>query len=150
MSIFSKRSASFFTKHGKEKVIGEVLRAEVDCFAEHTDAYDTDLLGTFTQETPRYGSQLDAARKKAITGMELLKLDLGLANEGAFLNDPFTGSIPWNNELIILIDQKYQLEISGFSSGPAQNESSYVTHWEELKKFADSALFPSHHPVWRD
>ena len=72
MSIFSKRPASLLTKHGKEKVIGEVLNAEVDCFVEHTDTYDTDLLGTFTQETARYGSQLDAARKKATIGMELL------------------------------------------------------------------------------
>lgn len=147
MGIFSKRSASLLTKHGKEKVIGEVLKAEVDCFVEHTDTYDTDLLGTFTQETARYGSQLDAARKKAAIGMELLKLDLGLANEGAFMNDPYTGAIPWNNELLVLIDQKHQLELTGFASGPAQNESSYVTHWEELKKFSDSALFPSHYLV---
>lgn len=147
MGIFSKRSASLLTKHGKEKVIGEVLKAEVDCFVEHTDTYDTDLLGTFTQETARYGSQLDAARKKAAIGMELLKLDLGLANEGAFMNDPYTGAIPWNNELLVLIDQKHQLELTGFSSGPAQNESNYVTHWEDLKKFADSALFPSHYLV---
>lgn len=147
MGIFSKRSASLLTKHGKEKVISEVLNAEADCLVEHTSAYDTDLLGTFTQETPRYGSQLDAARRKAITGMELLKLDLGLANEGAFLNDPHTGAIPWNNELLVLIDQKHNLELTGFSSGPAQNESSYVTYWEELQKFSDSALFPSHHLV---
>ena len=147
MGIFSKRSASLLTKHGKEKVISEVLNVEVDCLVEHTSAYDTDLLGTFTQETPRYGSQLDAARKKAIIGMELLKLDLGLANEGAFLNDPHTGAIPWNNELLVLIDQKHNLELTGFSSGPAQNESGYVTHLEELKKFADSALFPSHYLV---
>ena len=147
MGIFSKRSASLLTKHGKEKVIREVLNAEVDCFVEHTDTYDTDLLGTFTQETPRYGSQLDAARKKAVIGMELLKLDLGLANEGAFMNDPYTGAIPWNNELLVLIDQKHQLELTGFASGPAQNESSYVSHWEELKKFAESALFPSHYLV---
>ena len=147
MGIFSKRSASLLTKHGKEKVIGEVLNTEVDCLVAHTSAYDTDLLGTFTQETPRYGSQLDAARKKAIIGMELLKLDLGLANEGAFLSDPHTGTIPWNNELLVLIDQKHNLELTGFSSGPAQNESGYVTHLEELKKFADSALFPSHYLV---
>ncbi len=48
---------------------------------------------------------------------------------------------------LVLIDQKHQLELTGFASGPAQNESSYATHWEELKKFADSALFPSHHLV---
>lgn len=147
MGIFSKRSVSLLTKHGKEKVIAEVLGAQASCFVMQTDAYDTDLLGTFTQETPRYGSQLDAARKKAAIGMELLKLDLGLANEGAFINDPYAGIMPWNNELIVLVDQQHQLEITGFSSGPAQNENGYISHWEELAKFADSALFPSHYLV---
>ena len=147
MNIFSNRSASLLTKHGKEKVIADVLNEKVGCLVQQTDEYDTDLLGTFTQETPRYGSQLDAARKKAAIGMDLLKLDLGLANEGAFINDPFAGMMPWNNELLVLIDQKHQLEITGFSSAPAQNENIYLSHWEELTKFADTALFPSHYLV---
>jgi hypothetical protein len=138
---------SLLTKHGKEQVIAEVLNAQVGCFIKQTDAYDTDLLGTFTQETPRYGSQLDAVRKKATIGMELLSLDLGIANEGAFMNDPYSGMMPWNNELLVLIDQKYQLEITGFSSAPAQNDNAYISHWEELTKFAENALFPSHHLV---
>jgi hypothetical protein len=147
MSIFSNRSASLLTKHGKEKVIADALNKEVGCLVEQTSAYDTDLLGTFTQETPRYGTQLDAARKKASIGMDLLNLDLGLSNEGAFVSDPYSGMIPWNNELVVLIDQKHQLEITGFSSGPAQNESAYLSHWEEMEKFADNALFPSHYLV---
>jgi len=147
MGIFSNRTASLLTKHGKESVIAEVLGSTVGCLVQQTDEYDTDLLGTFTQETPRYGSQLDAARKKATIGMDLLKLDLGLANEGAFVNDPYAGMIPWNNELIILIDRQHQLEITGFSSAQAQNENSYISHWEEMQRFAESALFPSHYLV---
>lgn len=147
MGIFSNRSASFLTKHGKERVLDNVLGAEVGCSVKQTDAYDTDLLGTFTQETPRHGSQLDAARKKAMIGMDLLKLDLGIASEGAFISDPVSGMIPWNNELLVLIDQKHQLEITGFSSAPAQNESAYLSHWEEMEKFASNALFPSHYLV---
>jgi len=147
MGIFSNRSASLLTKHGKEGVIAEVLGSTVGCLVQQTDGYDTDLLGTFTQETPRYGSQQDAARKKAAIGMDLLNLDLGLANEGAFVSDPFAGLMPWNNELIVLIDQQHQLEITGFSGAPAQNENSYVSHWEELQRFAESALFPSHYLV---
>jgi ribosomal protein L37AE/L43A len=147
MSIFSNRSVSLLTKHGKARVIAEVLNTQIGCLVQQTDAYDTDLLGTFTQETPRYGSQLDAVRKKAAIGMDLLKLDLGIANEGAFVNDPHSGMIPWNNELLVLIDQKHQLEITGFSSAPAQNDNTYLSHWEELEKFADNALFPSHYLV---
>lgn len=147
MGIFDNRTASLLTKHGKEAVISPLFLEELGCQVVQTDAYDTDLLGTFTQDIPRYGSQLDAARKKAMLGMELLHLDLGLANEGAFVNDPYAGLTPWNNELLILIDAKNGIEITGFSGAPAQNDHAYISHWEELEKFAESALFPSHYLV---
>ena len=92
MSIFAKRSVSLLTKHGKKVVIEPIFSKEFNCAIVQTDAYDTDLLGTFTQETPRYGTQLDAARKKALLGMKLLDLDLGIANEGVFVNDPYAVS----------------------------------------------------------
>jgi hypothetical protein len=147
MNIYFNRTASVLTKHGKELVLKDVLSSRAGLEIKHTDAYDTDLLGTFTLETPRYGSQLDAARKKAQIGMELVGTDLGLANEGAFVADPYTGMLSWNHELVILIDQENQLEITGFYSGPAQNAHTYISHWEELEKFAHTALFPSHHLV---
>lgn len=147
MHIYFNRIASVLTKHGKELVLRDVLNSRTGLEIKHTDAYDTDLLGTFTLETPRYGSQLDAARKKAQIGMELIGTDLGLANEGAFVADPYTGMLSWNHELVILIDQARQLEITGFYSGPAQNAHAYISHWEELEKFAQTALFPSHQLV---
>jgi hypothetical protein len=147
MGIFDNRAASLLTKHGKDAVISPLFLKELGCQVIQTDAYDTDLLGTFTQDIPRYGSQLDAARKKAQLGMDLLHLDLGLANEGAFVNDPYAGLTPWNNELLILIDAKNGIEITGFSGAPAQNDHAYISHWEELEKFAESALFPSHYLV---
>jgi hypothetical protein len=147
MNIFSNRCASVLTKHGKETVINEVLSSATGLQVQLTSDYDTDLLGTFTLEMPRHGSQLDAVRKKAQIGMDLLRTDLGIANEGAFVADPYAGMLPWNNELVILIDQKYQLEMTGFSSASAQNAHAYVHHWEELEKFAQTALFPSHYLV---
>ncbi|WP_114662775.1 DUF6671 family protein [Polynucleobacter necessarius] len=117
MNTFANRSASLLTKHGKEATIGPLFTEELQCHVVHTDGYDTDLLGTFTNDVARYGSQLDAARKKAKLGMELLNLDLGIANEGAFVSDPYSGMTAWNNELVILIDEQQGLEITGFS-GP--------------------------------
>ncbi|QWD85658.1 hypothetical protein AOC19_01920 [Polynucleobacter asymbioticus] len=147
MNTYSNRIASVLTKHGKELVLNEVLQPSIGLQIQHTDAYDTDLLGTFTLEAPRYGSQLDAARKKAQIGMELVGTDLGLANEGAFVADPYTGMLSWNQELVIFIDQALQLEMTGFYSGPAQNAHAYVNRWEELENFSHTALFPSHHLV---
>lgn len=147
MNIYFNRTASVLTKHGKELVLNETLKPSTGLQIKHTDAYDTDLLGTFTLEVPRYGSQLDAARKKAQIGMKLVGTDLGLANEGAFVADPYTGMLSWNQELIILIDEALPFEITGFYSGPAQNAHAYVNRWEELEKFSHAALFPSHHLV---
>lgn len=147
MNIYFNRTASVLTKHGKEHVLNEILHPRVGLEIKHTDAYDTDLLGTFTLDVPRYGSQLDAARKKAQIGMGLIGTDLGLANEGAFVADTYTGMASLNQELVILIDQALQLEITGFYIGPAQNNHSYVSNQEELEKFAHTALFPSHHLV---
>ncbi|CAM3798155.1 DUF6671 family protein [Polynucleobacter antarcticus] len=147
MGIFSHRIASLLTKHGKEAVMTPDLLALTGCDVKHTDAYDTDQLGTFTREIPRHGTQLDAARKKALMGMKLLNTDLGIANEGAFVGDPYTGMLPWNNEVVMLIDQLHQIEIIGFSGAPAQSASGYFSHWEELEAFAETALFPSHHLV---
>jgi hypothetical protein len=147
MNMYFNRTASVLTKHGKELVLNEILQPSTGLEIKHTDAYDTDLLGTFTLEAARYGSQLDAARKKAQIGMELVGTDLGLANEGAFVADPHTGILSWNYELVILIDQALELEITGFYNGPAQNAHAYVSHWEELEKFSQIALFPSHHLV---
>ncbi len=147
MHRYANKTASVLTKHGKELVLQEVLHAQTGIQVQHTDAYDTDLLGTFTLETPRYGSQLDAVRKKALLGMELIGTELGLANEGSFVLDPYAGMLPWNNELVILIDRELDLEITGFSSSAAQNAHAYVGHWEELEKFAHTALFPTHQLV---
>jgi hypothetical protein len=144
MNIYFNKTASLLTKHGKELVLNEILNPKTGLEIKHTDAYDTDLLGTFTLDKPRYGSQLDAARKKAQIGMELVGTKLGIASEGTFAADPYTGMLSWNNELVILIDQELQLEITGFHSAPAQNAHAYVSSWDELEKFANTALFPSH------
>ena len=68
--------------------------------------YDTDQLGTFTRDIPRPGSQLEAARRKARMGMSLSGLPVGLASEGSFAPDPFTGMFTWNVEMLVLIDDR--------------------------------------------
>ena len=76
--------ASLLTQHGKESIICPQLFDSNGLEVVHVSSYDTDNLGTFTRDIPRYGSQLDAARKKARVGMELSGSKLGIASEGAF------------------------------------------------------------------
>lgn len=147
--IYKGERVSFPTLHGKEKVVAPELLQSTGLELVHINTIDTDQLGTFTREIPRYGTQLEAARKKATLGMEISGLSLGLASEGAFSNDPFTGILPWNFEILIFIDTKRELEIIGQFGGPAQSASKSIKTWREVENFLIQAQFPSHHLVIR-
>jgi len=139
--------ASLLTQHGKESVICPLLLSTNGLEVSHVNGYDTDKLGSFTRDIPRYGSQLDAARKKARIGMELAGTQIGIASEGAFANDHFAGILPWNYELVILVDDIHEIEITGFYGGEAQSANKLVSSWDELTAFLPEARFPSHHLV---
>ena len=66
---YSGRQVVLLTKHGKQDLIKDAIESDLGCSLLHTDAYDTDQLGTFTREIDRAGSQLEAARRKAKIGM---------------------------------------------------------------------------------
>ena len=146
---YSGLKASLLTQHGKELVICPELLNTNGLEVIHVTGYDTDRLGTFTRNIPRYGSQLDAARKKARIGMELSGTKIGIASEGAFSNDPFKGLLPWNYELVLLIDDIHNIEIAGFYGGEAQSASKQVSSWDELTAFLSEAQFPNHQLVIR-
>jgi hypothetical protein len=110
----------------------------------HVDGFDTDRLGTFTHETPRVRSQLETARLKARKGMELSGLKIGMASEGSFTKDPYSGMFDWNLEIVILIDDLRAFEIMGTYSGPAQSASATLGDWEQIIKFTEQAKFPTH------
>lgn len=141
--------ASLLTQHGKESVIYPQLLESNGLEVVHVSNFDTDKLGTFTRDIPRHGSQLDAARKKARVGMELSGAILGIASEGAFDNDPYTGMFSWNYEVVILIDDRRNIEIIGFFGGQAQSASRQVSSWDELNAFLSVAKFSTHQMVIR-
>ncbi|ANJ00261.1 hypothetical protein A8O14_09330 [Polynucleobacter wuianus] len=141
--------ASLLTQHGKESVICPEMLNTNGLEVIHVTGYDTDKLGTFTRDIPRYGSQLEAARKKARVGMELSGTQIGIASEGAFANDPYTGLIPWNYELVLMVDDTRNIEIVGFFGGEAQSASKLASSWDELTVFLSEAQFPSHQLVIR-
>lgn len=141
--------ACLLTQHGKESVICPQLFDSNGLEVAHISGYDTDKLGTFTRDIPRHGSQLDAARKKARVGMELSGSTIGIASEGAFDNDPYTGMFPWNYEVVLLIDDIRNIEIIGFFGGQAQSASQQVSSWDELTTLLSEAKFTTHQLVIR-
>ncbi|MCX7103089.1 MAG: hypothetical protein NTX38_16825 [Methylobacter sp.] len=146
---YRDQQVALLTQHGKEDVIAPVLAKLPGCRVGKVEGFDTDLLGTFTRDIAREGSQLDAARKKARIGMELSGFSIGMASEGSFGTDPFTGMLPWNRELLIWIDDRLGIEIVATSAGKTNCSHCLVDSWEEAEDFARSAGFPEHHLVVR-
>lgn len=148
-NLYQHVKVAFLTQHGKQALLREPLETALGCHIAHTDAYDTDSLGTFTRDQIRSCSQLDAARKKASIGMRLLNTSIGIASEGSFGMDPFGGLIPWNTELVVWIDHNLDLEVTGIAQGPAQCLHKTIQSSMELEAFARAANFPEHHLVVR-
>ncbi len=137
------------TQHGKEEVVAPVLGEALGCRVAHVTGYDTDLLGTFTGEIPRQGSQLDAARTKARIGMELSGLTIGVASEGTFGPDPITGMFAWNREVLLWIDDDLGIEVTGVAAGTTNFAHRLAVSWEDAEEFALAVGFPGHWVVVR-
>ena len=146
---YSGQRLALLTQHGKERVIAPALDGALRCRVECVAGYDTDLLGTFSRDIPRAGTQLEAARRKARIGMELSGLPLGLASEGAFGPDPVAGLFPWNVELLVFIDDERGIEVTGMAQQATRFAHLLTDDWEQATQFARQAGFPEHHLVVR-
>lgn len=140
---------ALLTQHGKERVLAPLLASGLGCSIELATGFDTDQLGSFTREAPRLGTQLEAARRKARKGMELAGTPLGLASEGSFGPDPFTGMFAWNVEMLIWIDDEEGLEVVGMAQGAARSEHIQSGDWQAIASFAQCEGFPQHQLVVR-
>ena len=143
--FFSGRRLLIVTKHEKEAVIAPLLEEAlgVTCFV--TKDFDTDSLGTFSGEIARKDDALTTLRKKCWEGMQAEGFDLAVATEGSFGNHPTVFFAPANDELIMLVDQKHNLEIIDRVLSMETNfDSSELHSRDELKAFLDKVQFPSH------
>ncbi|MBL8954694.1 MAG: hypothetical protein JNK82_28210 [Myxococcaceae bacterium] len=139
---------ALLTQHGKELAVGPPLAAAFRAKVVRVTGFDTDLLGTFTRETPRPGTALQAARAKARVGLALSGLDFAIGSEGQFGPDPL-GFSSWDEELLVFLDARRGLEVTARASGPARRTHGEVQTLPELLALARVAGFPSHGLVLR-
>jgi hypothetical protein len=130
--------------HQKERVIAPLLSAQLGV-APFVCALDTDQFGTFTRDIKRFGTQRDTARRKAQAAMAMTGADLAIASEGSFFPHPDTPWLGCNREVVLLVDQKHQLEWLGQSMSEHTNHRhQQVTSWPEALAFAEAIGFPDH------
>jgi hypothetical protein len=146
---YAGQRIALLTQHGKEAILAPLLDAALGCQVVRVAGFDTDSLGTFSRDIARAGSQIEAARKKARIGMELSGLPLGLASEGAFGADPYLGALPWNTELLLLVDDVRGIEVTGWAQQATRFAHTLTGDWDEARRFAEQAGFPEHHLVLR-
>jgi hypothetical protein len=148
--MFKGRTLIIATKHKKEKVIAPILEKELGVKCIVLPDLDTDQLGTFTGEIERKDDPLTTARNKCQLAMESANCDLSIANEGSFGPHPHIFFIPADDEILLLVDKKNNLEISAslLSTETNFNQAEIKTE-EELWTFAHEAQFPSHGLILR-
>lgn len=132
------------TLHGKQALMAPVLEPLTGCTVVHLADIDTDRFGTFTRDIARAGSQLEAARAKARAALEHSGLALALASEGAFVTDPIAGLVPWNVEIVLLLDSRRGQELVGMAQGPARAGQGLVRSVDALLQLVPGLGFPEH------
>ena len=150
LKMFQSRKLIIATKHEKDKVIAPLLETALGVVGFVPENFDTDALGTFTGEVERTQDPVSTVRQKCLMAMDLAGCDLGIASEGSFGPHPSIFFVNADDELLIFIDRKNNLEIivrelstdTNFNGRELKSE-------DELLNFAETVRFPSHGIILR-
>ena len=148
--MFQNRRLIIATKHKKEQVIAPLLENAfgVKCFID--ESFDTDTFGSFSGEIERTKDPITTAREKCLAAMEKNDCDLGVASEGSFGPHPSIFLINADDEFIIFIDKKNDIEVIAREVSPSTNfDGKTVQSETELMDFAASIGFPEHGLILR-
>ena len=148
--FFEGRQLVIASMHQKEQVLKPLLEAGLKVTVSVAIGLNTDLLGTFSGEVARIADPLTTARKKCELAMQLTGCDLAIASEGSFGAHPSAFFLPANEEWLLLIDRKHQLEIHARHLSTATNFAGQAfSSLEELESFTSKVGFPSHGLILR-
>jgi hypothetical protein len=148
--MFKNRNLLIATKHQKEKVIAPIFESElgVKCIVNNT--FDTDTLGTFAGEYKRELDPILNAKEKCIRAMKEYNCDLAIASEGSFGPHPAIFFVSADDEFLILIDTKNNLEIIIREISTDTNfNAKEIKSTQELFEFAEKSGFPEHAIILR-
>jgi len=151
LDIFHGRPLVIATMHDKERVIAPLVNdaLKTNCFV--AEGIDTNQFGTFSGEVERVHSAIDAARLKCEEAMKMTGADLAIASEGSFGAHPYIFFSSANEEILLLLDKKNNLEIVGKVLETTTNfKSQWCYSIEQVKAFAKDTLFPSHGIILKD
>jgi hypothetical protein len=143
--MFTGRTLVIATMHEKEKVLAPMLEQALGVAVFVPPTFNTDRFGTFTGDIQRNASPLETARAKAEAALVQTGNDLALASEGSFGPHPVIGIVPANEEWLILIDKKNNIEVVVREISTETNYDGRICRSiDEVLDFAKAAGFPEH------
>jgi len=149
-NMFEGRNLVIATKHKKEDQIAPILKKELGVVCMVPQNFDTDMLGTFSGEVEREFDPLTTARKKCEWAMLITDSDLAIASEGSFGPHPSFAFIPADEEWLVFIDKRNELEIVVREISTTTNfAAQFCKNRDELEEFAKRAQFPGHGLIMR-
>ncbi|MAD73281.1 MAG: hypothetical protein CML20_00490 [Rheinheimera sp.] len=110
-------SVAMLTRHDKARLIAPAL-SQLGWQLTELDSFDTDTLGSFAGEYPRFMTAQECAFRKAALAAELSGRDIGLGSEGSFSVGPF-GIGTYNLELICCVNVAEGWAVTGRFYGPS-------------------------------
>jgi hypothetical protein len=150
-SFFEGRSLAIATMHGKDSVISPQVEQRLGVRPFVPQGLDTDVLGTFTGEISREGDALATLRAKCRMAANQTGCDLVVASEGSFGPHPSLFFSQAGDELVMLADYRYDLEIVGRELTFKTNfAGSDISDAGSLMAFAERSGFPSHALILRE
>jgi hypothetical protein len=148
--MFKGRSLLIATKHEKEQIISPIFEKEMGVICFVPDHFDTDVLGTFTGEVERKFDPITTARQKCTLAMDQANADMAIASEGSFGPHPSIFFVNADEEILVFIDKKNDLEIIVKELSTTTNfNTSEIRSLRALKVFANKVGFPSHALILR-
>lgn len=149
--FFENRTLVIATMHKKEEVIAPIFETELGVSCSIVKNVNTDTLGTFSGEVERNADPVSTVRAKCLLAMKESGADLVVASEGSFGAHPEIFFAKANEEIVMLLDIKNGLEITGKILTTETNfDGKAVSDWRELKAFAESVFFPTHGLIIRE
>lgn len=133
------------TKHEKEIVLKPLLEKTLGVHCVVPSGIDTDKLGMFSGEIERTLDPLSAAREKCLLALSMTDAQLAVASEGSFYPHPQVGFVSVNEELLLFMDVKRNIEVHVKHLSTETNfDKVEVSSFSEIEEFAHKVGYPSH------
>ena len=141
---YNNRVAAIATIHNKDIALQPVFKKYLGIDLISVNAFNTDLLGTFTGEIPRKLDMVQAAREKAKQAILHSDSLIGIGSEGSFGPHPDIPFLASGFEVLLLFDSLTNNEVIVSHRFDTNYDNLIASPDDDITYFLDKIGFPQH------